>query len=99
MLTSVRGAKRIRRARWRSLWWRPMWRSPSFSSCWHAAGGSSPMLKADSQRSRAQFRAARDELLALRTDYDRAVASFRWPDMKHFNWALDWFDEELAQGP
>jgi len=57
------------------------------------------MLEADSKRPRAQFRAARDELLTLRADYDRAVASFRWPDMQRFNWALDWFDEELAQGP
>lgn len=46
----------------------------------------------------AQFRAARDELLALRTDYDRAVASFKWPQVDSFNWALDWFDAELAQG-
>ena len=45
-----------------------------------------------------QFRAARDELLALRSDYDRAVASFRWPEVDRFNWALDWFDAELAQG-
>jgi acetyl-CoA synthetase len=52
-----------------------------------------------SSRARAQFRAARDQLLALRADYDRAVASFRWPDVDCFNWALDWFDGELAQGP
>jgi acetyl-CoA synthetase len=39
------------------------------------------------------FRAARDQLLGLRGDYDRAVAEFRWPDMgDRFNWAVDWFD-------
>ena len=48
---------------------------------------------------RAQFRTARDELLALRSDYERAVTSFRWPEVDCFNWALDWFDGELAQGP
>lgn len=47
----------------------------------------------------SDFRSARDELLALRSDYDRAVASFRWPQIDRFNWALDWFDRELAQGP
>jgi len=52
-----------------------------------------------SNQGRAQFRAARDGLLALRSDYDRAVASFRWPHVDCFNWALDWFDGELAQGP
>ena len=57
------------------------------------------MLRADLKRSCALFRAARDELLTLRADYDRAVASFRWPDVERFNWALDWFDEELARGP
>jgi acetyl-CoA synthetase len=42
---------------------------------------------------------ARDFLLAHRTDYDTAVAGFRWPRLTHFNWALDWFDAELARGP
>jgi acetyl-CoA synthetase len=56
------------------------------------------MLRADSKTAGAQFRASRDELLALRADYDRAVASFRWPEIERFNWALDWFDGELAQG-
>ena len=37
--------------------------------------------------------AARDQLLALRTDYDRAVAEFRWPEVgPRFNFAHDWFD-------
>ena len=46
----------------------------------------------------AEFKAARDFLLANRTDYDAACRGFRWPAPAHFNWALDWFDAELAQG-
>ncbi|CAN5297808.1 AMP-binding protein [soil metagenome] len=42
------------------------------------------------------FRQARAFLLEHRTDYDAAVANFRWPDPVPFNWALDWFDAELA---
>lgn len=39
------------------------------------------------------YREARDELLGLREDYDRAVTSWQWPDVgQHFNWAVDWFD-------
>jgi acetyl-CoA synthetase len=44
------------------------------------------------------FKAARDFLLQHRTDYDTAYAHFRWPDPPRFNWALDWFDAELARG-
>ncbi|WP_267242612.1 AMP-binding protein [Streptomyces sp. PR69] len=40
----------------------------------------------------AAFRAARDLLLKHRTDPDAAAAEFRWPELTHFNWALDWFD-------
>ena len=29
--------------------------------------------------------------------YDKAVAGFQWPEPVPFNWALDWFDAELAQ--
>src|SRR6202048_5120948 len=36
-------------------------------------------------------------LLNNRTDYDKAVADFRWPDPVPYNWALDWFDAELAR--
>src|SRR5258708_30711010 len=43
------------------------------------------------------FQEARAFLLTHRTDYDRAVADFRWPDLVPFNWALDWFDAELAR--
>ena len=45
------------------------------------------------------FRDARAFLLEHRTDYDRAIAEFRWPDEKQFNWALDWFDAGLATDP
>src|SRR5579863_670437 len=43
------------------------------------------------------FQEARAFLLKHRTDYDEAVAGFRWPDAVPFNWALDWFDAELAK--
>jgi len=45
------------------------------------------------------FQEARAFLLKHRTDYDKAVADFRWPDAIPFNWALDWFDAELAHDP
>ncbi|MDP1868544.1 MAG: AMP-binding protein [Bradyrhizobium sp.] len=43
------------------------------------------------------FQDARTFLLEHRTDYDAAVKGFRWPDPVPFNWALDWFDAELAR--
>src|ERR1700691_2835168 len=43
------------------------------------------------------FQQARAFLLEHRTDYDSAVKGFRWPDPAPFNWALDWFDAELAR--
>lgn len=45
------------------------------------------------------FQEARAFLLKHRTDYDAAVRGFRWPDPVPFNWALDWFDAELARNP
>src|SRR5258707_15129346 len=42
------------------------------------------------------FQEARAFLLKHRTDYDSAVKGFRWPEPVPFNWALDWFDAELA---
>src|SRR5579883_2357261 len=45
------------------------------------------------------FQEARAFLLKHRTDYATAVKYFRWPDPVPFNWALDWFDAELAQSP
>ncbi len=41
----------------------------------------------------AALRSARDHLLAVRDDHDRASADFVWPDVgERFNWAHDWFD-------
>ena len=45
------------------------------------------------------FKQARAFLLEHRSDYDKAVAGFCWPDPVDFNWALDWFDAELASDP
>src|SRR6476620_3087864 len=45
------------------------------------------------------FQEARAFLLKHRADYDMAVKQFRWPDPVPFNWALDWFDAELARDP
>jgi acetyl-CoA synthetase len=45
-----------------------------------------------------EFQRARDFLLKHREDYDAACAGFRWPELSHFNWALDWFDA-IAAGP
>src|SRR3954452_16606654 len=45
------------------------------------------------------FKEARAFLLKHRTDYDAAVKGFCWPDPAPFNWALDWFDAELARDP
>ena len=44
------------------------------------------------------FKEARDFLFAHRTDYRGAHAGFRWPQLDTFNYALDWFDAELARG-
>jgi len=43
------------------------------------------------------FLAARDFLLAHRTDQPGAVRDFRWPVLEQFNWALDYFDV-MARG-
>lgn len=42
------------------------------------------------------FLAARDFLLANRSDYATAVRDFRWPQLDTFNWALDYFDSMAA---
>ena len=44
------------------------------------------------------FKAARDFLFAHRADYPTAHRDFRWPNLDTFNYALDWFDGELARG-
>src|SRR6201988_4952307 len=39
------------------------------------------------------YRTARDQLVDLIGDYDKAVATFAWPQLTGtFNWATDWFD-------
>lgn len=44
------------------------------------------------------YRQARDALLSLHGEHDRALAEFRWPDVgERFNWAIDWFDQ-IARG-
>src|SRR3978361_1377545 len=43
------------------------------------------------------FKAARDFLFTHREDYITAHRDFRWPELEHFNYALDWFDAELAR--
>ena len=43
------------------------------------------------------FRAGRDFLQAHAGDA-AALAGFSWPVVERFNWALDWFDGELATG-
>ncbi len=45
------------------------------------------------------FRAARDLLQRHRSDYESAVAEFRWPELDHFNFGLDWFDVLAAEQP
>jgi acetyl-CoA synthetase len=40
-----------------------------------------------------RYRSARDQLVALISDYDKAVETFAWPRLTGaFNWATDWFD-------
>jgi acetyl-CoA synthetase len=44
------------------------------------------------------YRAARDHLIALRTDHEVALREFSFPDVgERFNWAIDWFDA-IARG-
>ena len=45
----------------------------------------------------AAFKAARDFLFANQMDYATAHRDFRWPVLDNFNYALDWFDGELAR--
>lgn len=45
------------------------------------------------------FRAARDHLLAHRSEQASLGASFRWPRLEHFNWALDHFDRLARETP
>jgi acetyl-CoA synthetase len=44
----------------------------------------------------AEFLKARDFLLSHRTDYEFAYQHFAWPQLREFNWALDYFDAMAA---
>lgn len=44
----------------------------------------------------AAFRNAQSRLMI---GEGNAPSDFRWPSAGKFNWALDWFDAELARGP
>ena len=44
------------------------------------------------------FREARDLLISLDDRYMAARTQVVWPRPERFNWALDWFDAELASG-
>jgi acetyl-CoA synthetase len=46
---------------------------------------------------RSEFEQARDFLILHRADYDYAFNNFKWPQLEHFNWALDYFDS-MAEG-
>src|SRR6478735_341632 len=65
------------------------WIFPGLSSTFGASPGNNGDLMTN-------FQEARAFLLKHRNDYDAAVKGFRWPDPVPFNWALDWFDTELA---
>lgn len=47
----------------------------------------------------ARFLAARDFLLAHRTDYATAYAGFQWPELTGFNWGRDYFDTIARDNP
>jgi len=59
---------------------------------------SSPSWTAASSAT-ATFRSARDQLLAIREDHERAYAQFNWPTFDRFNWARDWFDHLATTQP
>jgi acetyl-CoA synthetase len=56
-------------------------------------------IMSELQPATATFRAARDLLLHHRDDYTAAVREFSWPQLRQFNWALDWFDVIAAEHP
>jgi len=56
------------------------------------------MTGPDNTQAHDALRAARDVLVATRTDYARAAAEFSWPEVgERVNWAIDWFDR-IARG-
>jgi acetyl-CoA synthetase len=63
-----------------------------------ASGGATALARHDERMDAAEvFRAARDRLIALRSDHRAAADGFVWPDVgPGFNWATDWFDRIAA---
>ena len=45
------------------------------------------------------FKVAQASLQSGLTEQTLGIAQFEWPAPERFNWALDWFDAELARGP
>src|ERR1700676_536820 len=45
------------------------------------------------------FQEARAFLLKHRTDYDKAVAGFSWPDPLPINWGVDWVNVDFPTNP
>ena len=43
-----------------------------------------------------EFRSARDHLVSLQQDWQRAREEFEWPRFDHFNFGFDWFDHVAA---
>jgi acetyl-CoA synthetase len=70
-----------------------------YSSGWSSSNGIKTETNKGGCMSAQAFKAARDFLLRHRSDHDTAYRDFAWPEMDRFNWALDWFDAELARGP
>ena len=58
-----------------------------------------PQLGRPATSATQAVRAARDFLFDHATDYDGAVAGFRWPQLTEFNFALDWFDVVAGEHP
>ena len=57
-----------------------------------------PTPSVEPSPSTAAYRRARDTLVTLTGQHDRAVSEFHWPDVgERFNWAVDWFDA-IARG-
>jgi acetyl-CoA synthetase len=51
-----------------------------------------PLRTGVSEQGLKAFLSARDLLLEQREDYKAAYHDFCWPQLDHFNWALDYFD-------
>src|SRR5512139_1981661 len=94
----LRAPGHYRRRRVPALWTRPVERVASGTSkvqgvAMTKESPADPAEPAAASTATARYREARDSLLALREDRDRAVAEFTWPDLgDRFNWAVDWFD-------